>query len=314
MAIRRGAVPADNFTIISNAWLRDPRLTWKAKGLLVYIASHAAGHQLTTAQIHAAAKDGPDSVRAAIAELEAAGYLLRIELRDGRGHRTGTDYELREPPAGEAPPRESQTGSDQGEEDVSAAQSQSGKSRVGKSGSKKTTPPEDQEKTPSASPRGTRLPEGWQPDEELVEWCRTELVPEQRWSEHSRDFVRREHDKFTDWCRATPGQKAVKKDWRAAWRNWMRRAFEHYAPNRPVSGPPAQGQYRTAAQQNAEDARRRLERAKLAEDIREARGITMEEAYRLAGEQMANGLDTCTPKGYIDGEIIAPKAREVTEG
>lgn len=305
VAIRRGSVPADNFTVISNAWLRDARLTWKAKGLLAYIASHAPGHQLTTSQIHADAKDGPDAVRAAVQELETAGYLLRVELRDERGHRTGTDYELREPPAGEAPAGESPTGSDQQEQGVSAAQNQSGKSRQGKPGAKKTTSQEDKKKTPSPSARGTRLQPDWMPSEDTKEWCRVELPAEL----YQRAGV--ELEKFRNyWCAKT-GKDATKIEWDRTFRNWMINARDRYG-SRPVSGPPAP-QFKTAAEKNAEDAQRRLVRAKLAEEIREREGIAIEEAYRLAGERLANGLDTCTATGYIDGVIIDEARREVTQ-
>jgi hypothetical protein len=36
----------------------------------------------------------------------------------------------------------------------------------------------------------------------------------------------RETEKFVDYWRAQPGQRGVKVDWPATWRNWMRRASE----------------------------------------------------------------------------------------
>ena len=47
MSIKRAHIPADGYAIIANHWLRDPRLSWKAKGLLAYIASHDKGYQLS---------------------------------------------------------------------------------------------------------------------------------------------------------------------------------------------------------------------------------------------------------------------------
>jgi hypothetical protein len=35
-----------------------------------------------------------------------------------------------------------------------------------------------------------------------------------------------ELEKFRDWARSAPGQKGVKADWNATWRNWMRRVRE----------------------------------------------------------------------------------------
>ena len=47
MSVERGALPTAGFTIVPNEWLRDPRISWKAKGLLAYIASHQEGYRLT---------------------------------------------------------------------------------------------------------------------------------------------------------------------------------------------------------------------------------------------------------------------------
>lgn len=54
--------------------------------------------------------------------------------------------------------------------------------------------------------RATRLPEDWQP------------------KEFGNEMV--ELEKFRDWARSAPGQKGVKADWDATWRNWVRRVRE----------------------------------------------------------------------------------------
>jgi hypothetical protein len=54
--------------------------------------------------------------------------------------------------------------------------------------------------------RATRLSEEWKP------------------SEFEAETV--ELEKFRDWARSAPGQKGVKADWDATWRNWMRRVRE----------------------------------------------------------------------------------------
>lgn len=61
--------------------------------------------------------------------------------------------------------------------------------------------------------RGTRLPPDWQPD---LEWTREQGL-------QSPDL---ELAKFRDYWSAQPGQKGVKQDWQATWRNWVRRAIE----------------------------------------------------------------------------------------
>jgi uncharacterized protein YdaU (DUF1376 family) len=60
--------------------------------------------------------------------------------------------------------------------------------------------------------RGTRLPFDWMPSEHLEQT--------------------HELEKFRDYWIAQPGQKGVKTDWDATWRNWVRRAAER-TPARP---------------------------------------------------------------------------------
>lgn len=165
---------------------------------------------------------------------------------------------------------------------------------------------------PSASPRGTRLPEDWEPDEKTLAWCAETLVPGGRWSAASREFVRREHDKFSDYWKAKAGQGATKRDWDATWRNWMRRAFEGNPAGvvRPVSSPPAP--FKTAAERNDDRAARQRVQARLAQELIDA-GVDRREAWRRAGEEIdRNGMDSCSTTGYIDGKVIDNGGREVT--
>jgi hypothetical protein len=39
-------------------------------------------------------------------------------------------------------------------------------------------------------------------------------------------WVADQTQRMIDWARAAPGQKGVRLDWEATWRNWMRRAAE----------------------------------------------------------------------------------------
>lgn len=63
--------------------------------------------------------------------------------------------------------------------------------------------------------RGTRLPEDWKPPPSGCPGLT--LTPE---------FLAAEEAKFRDYWRAQPGQRGVKLDWDATWRNWLRRAAE----------------------------------------------------------------------------------------
>ena len=85
MLTKRTATSADNFTIVPNRWLRSKALSYKAKGLLAAIQSHQVGYELTIAQLVAQSKDGRDSVRSGLRELEEAGHLRRDQVRNPDG-------------------------------------------------------------------------------------------------------------------------------------------------------------------------------------------------------------------------------------
>jgi len=71
--------------------------------------------------------------------------------------------------------------------------------------------------TPKIS-KGTRLPVDWQLPKELGNFALEQGL--------SRDMVIREAEKFRDHWIAQSGQKGVKADWPATWRNWIRRNAE----------------------------------------------------------------------------------------
>src|SRR5437868_13640081 len=97
MSIRRAMLPVDRFTLISNRWLRDERLSWKARGILGWLASHQVGFKVSEGTIIRAAPEGRDSVRAGLGELEAFGYLVRERQRSSNGTFCAVDYILCDP-------------------------------------------------------------------------------------------------------------------------------------------------------------------------------------------------------------------------
>jgi hypothetical protein len=72
----------DHFTQIPNEWLRDSRLTFKARGLLAMLLSHSEGWSLSTSAIAEQNQEGKDAIRSAIAELQEFGYLSRSQVND----------------------------------------------------------------------------------------------------------------------------------------------------------------------------------------------------------------------------------------
>jgi len=75
----------------------------------------------------------------------------------------------------------------------------------------------------SGGARGTRLPPNWEPDDDAWQKACEAL--------RSTADACTELDKFRDYWAAQPGQKGVKADWNATWRNWIRKAVE-YAESR----------------------------------------------------------------------------------
>jgi hypothetical protein len=93
--IVRGPRAADHFTIISNSALRDERLSWKARGLLAYLLSMETGWETSVRRLATVAPDGKSAVETALAELEAAGYLERRQVRgEDAGRFGGTEYHV----------------------------------------------------------------------------------------------------------------------------------------------------------------------------------------------------------------------------
>lgn len=81
---------------IPNRLVEDRHITWKAKGLWAYLHSRPAGWQVREADLVARSKDGRDSVRSALAELEEYGWLTRERGRK-QGKFQETTYHLHEP-------------------------------------------------------------------------------------------------------------------------------------------------------------------------------------------------------------------------
>lgn len=75
----------EQFTQIPNAWIRDNRLTFKARGILTLLLSHVEGWQLNIGTLAHANIEGKEAIRSAIKELEEFGYLRREQpTQNGR--------------------------------------------------------------------------------------------------------------------------------------------------------------------------------------------------------------------------------------
>jgi hypothetical protein len=73
----------DHFTQIPNDWLRDNRLSFKARGILAMLMSHTQGWSLSINTIAKQNQEGKDAIRSAVQELEKYGYLYRTQVNEG---------------------------------------------------------------------------------------------------------------------------------------------------------------------------------------------------------------------------------------
>ena len=81
-----------NYSVIDNRFLHDPRLSWKAKGLLGYLLSKPNDWKIYESDLVNHARDGKDAVRSALGELKKYGYLNWQQKRVKGGKFDGYDY------------------------------------------------------------------------------------------------------------------------------------------------------------------------------------------------------------------------------
>ncbi|MFA0813942.1 helix-turn-helix domain-containing protein, partial [Microbulbifer epialgicus] len=258
--IRRGARPSSNYLVVANSVVCDRRISFAASGLLLHLLSKPDHWEVSASALAKEAQEGRDKIYKLLNELIESGYCERITNRDEKGKMIGTDYEISDAPRDsqklsnplpenpdtdlpdtdnpdtanpdtDFPTQESKdtkkitTG-----ERITTGESNQSESE----GAQKRTPASTR-KPKSPAKRGTRLPGDWT----LTEEFRTEA------QRVRPDLINRLHDiadEFRDYWVAQSGQRGVKADWLATWRNWLRRER---------SSTP---KFKTAAQQRSERA------------------------------------------------------------
>lgn len=98
MGIRRTLLPfEEDYVQIPNAWLRDARLSRRARGLLAELMTHRAGWHITVASLQKTGPEGRDAIRGAVLELAECGYLQRRQTQGAGGRFNEIEYEISDP-------------------------------------------------------------------------------------------------------------------------------------------------------------------------------------------------------------------------
>jgi hypothetical protein len=105
--IRRSAITGDKVAVLQRAALQDERLSYLARGLLASILSRPEDWRTSAERLaRQSPREGIKAIRAALRELEAAGYLVRDRTQDSRGRWVWT-WDLTDTPNEAANPQAS---------------------------------------------------------------------------------------------------------------------------------------------------------------------------------------------------------------
>jgi len=85
------------FTVIPNRILRDDNLSYRARGLLVYLLSQPPDWKISSSRLAMASMEGRDAIRTALRELVNVGYLDLVKTQDGAG-RWHSEYRVTDTP------------------------------------------------------------------------------------------------------------------------------------------------------------------------------------------------------------------------
>jgi hypothetical protein len=72
-----------NYTSVDNGFIDDPRLSMRARGVLLWLLRQPDDTKISLKTIERGSADGRESIRGAMRELEECGYVSRVETRAG---------------------------------------------------------------------------------------------------------------------------------------------------------------------------------------------------------------------------------------
>lgn len=90
--IVRGPRPESRYLIVANDVVRDKRLSFRARGVLVCILSLPDNYRVSAQALQSFTTDGREAIRSALEELRAYGYARTVRQRGHDGRITTTTY------------------------------------------------------------------------------------------------------------------------------------------------------------------------------------------------------------------------------
>lgn len=96
--IKQGPAPEDHYAMIPNAFARSSTIPARAKTVYLYIRSHRTGWSLSTDRIADALGMSPTTVKAAIRDLEQAGWVTRTQVHGDGGTFGNCEYTVHSMP------------------------------------------------------------------------------------------------------------------------------------------------------------------------------------------------------------------------
>ncbi|MGO1314745.1 replication protein [Staphylococcus equorum] len=98
MATFRVYKESGNFVMVHKDFIHDSNLSWKAKGILLYLLSRPDDWQIYETELEKHSSDGLSGIKSGIKELEEIGYIQRNRKRDENGRLNGYEYLVYEQP------------------------------------------------------------------------------------------------------------------------------------------------------------------------------------------------------------------------
>ena len=240
-----------NYAVIDNRVLNDPRLSFKAKGVIALLLSKPDGWEVMTQHLINSGPDGRTAVESALAELETFGYITRSEQpRGGRGRFDNvTTIVHEEPTTGFPTNAKAQVGPkakiSNGEEPQMGTDSRFPRAdnpradnpradnprrvKIYSTKTERATTERERGGASAARPRSRHpIPEHFAITAAMRAWAVAEGIDSR--------VVERATSNFIDYYR---GKGETRADWESAWKKWMRDERDKFSGNQ--NGKPASG-------------------------------------------------------------------------